>query len=155
MSHSSCQRRWEHYRLDNFLWGSFSALANQLGSLWIRVDLDIILQRYFYCGILEVLFLYATQYWLAYFSIFVSSAVVLKNTLQSWVFTQKWIVLLHAKALSKLAKGQGLLEHCWLTRTSTYVCVYLCSCWRTVLHAACECRQTPASLCPSIPSIHF
>lgn len=152
MSHSSCQRRWEHCRLDNFLWGNSSALAKQLGLLWIRADLDITLQRYFYCGILKVLFLQATECWLAYFSVFVSSAMVLQNTLLSWVFIQKWIVLLHAKALSKLAKEQGLLKHCWLTCTSTYTCVYLCSCWRMTLHAVCEFRQTPASL---YPSIHF
>lgn len=155
MNHSSWQRRWEHCRLDDFLWGSSSALANQLGSLWIRVYLDITLQRYFYCGTLELLLLQATQCWLAYFSIFVSSATVLNNTLQSWVFTQKWIVLLPAKALSKLAKGQGLLERCWLTCTSMYMCVYLRSCWRITLHAVCGFRQTPASLGPSIPSIHF
>lgn len=148
MSHSSCQRRWEHCRLDNFPRGNSSALANQLGSLWIRVDLDITLQKCFYFGTLEVLFLQAAQCWLACFSISVSSAVILKNTLQCWVFTQKWIVLLRAKALSKLAEGQGLLEHC----TSTYVCVYLCSCWRITVHAVCEFRQTLASLCPSI---HF
>lgn len=152
MSHSSCQRRWEHCRLDNFLWGDSSALANQLGSLWIRVDLDITLQRYFYFGTLEVLFLQATQWWLACFNISVSSAMILKNTLQCCIFTQKWVVLFHAKALSKLAEGQGLLKHCWLTCTSTYLCVYLCSCWRITLHAVCEFRQTPASLCPSV---HF
>lgn len=52
-------------------------------------------------------------------SLFVSSVMVLKNILQSWVFPQKWLISSHTKALSKLAKGWCQLQYCQFTHTYT------------------------------------